>query len=64
MSKKSRDKKHKKAAKAHVIGKIKPEIVQALPVVEDPKEVADESHYVVAVPKSLWQKIKEWLKGS
>jgi hypothetical protein len=73
MSKKA---KQTKKMKAHIVGTIKPEHVPTFvtklsefPLIEplppsnlpvEPTETLPEDHLVVAVPKSAWEKIKEF----
>lgn len=48
-----------KAARAHLITKLDPKAV-ALVAKVDPERVYPETHYVAAIPKSSWQKFKEY----
>jgi hypothetical protein len=61
-SKKKQAKHQMKKYPAHVISTVPPEVVAAVAKVE-PDYVFEEPHVLAAVPKTVWQKITEWLDG-
>jgi hypothetical protein len=58
MSGKSKKHKRSKTAQAHVIAKLEPEHVEAIQ-----RAAQDEPVVMVALPKSLWQKVRDWIEG-